>query len=169
MYWPPNAEGMIWFIDEILPLLRQRSGSVALDIVGKRPPAGLRQRAARDPAVCLAGYVADLGPIMACAAVFIVPLLAGSGMRVKILTAMAYGVPVVSTTYGAEGIDAVDGQDLLLADTPAGFATAVVGLLADPARAARIGTAGRRLVTRRYDFRQLLAPLEALLAPEMTP
>jgi glycosyltransferase involved in cell wall biosynthesis len=90
-------------------------------------------------------------------------------MRVKILTAMAYGVPVVSTTSGAEGIDAVDGEALLLADTPAAFAAAVSDLLANPQRAAQLGAAGRGLVAGRYDFRQTMAPLEALLNPEVTP
>src|SRR4029079_7878484 len=94
-------------------------------------------------------------PYGAKSQVFVVPLLAGGGMRVKILDAWARGLPVVSTTIGAEGLDARDGDNLLLADTTAAFAEAVNRVLGDAALAARLSEAGRRTVGTQYDWRAI--------------
>jgi glycosyltransferase involved in cell wall biosynthesis len=122
-----------------------------LSIVGRRPPEEIL--AYRSPDVLVTGAVDDVRPYLESAAVVVVPLRLGSGTRLKILEAMAMGKAVVSTTLGAEGIDVVAGQNILLADDPATFASQIRRLLENPSLAARIGAAGRRLVEERYSWR----------------
>jgi len=162
MYWPPNIDGIWWFLREVYPLIRSERPSVVLDIVGSRPPAELRELGARDSAVNVTGYVDDPIPYSERAAAFIVPLRAGGGMRVKILNALAQGMPIVSTTLGAEGIAVTPGEDILLADTPGDFAQCVLRLLDEPGLAASLGAAGRCLVKQRYDYRVACRALDAV-------
>ena len=103
------------------------------------------------------GYVPDLDPFLASASVSIVPLRVGGGTRLKILNALAHGIPTVSTTIGAEGLDLEDGRDLLLADDPETFAHQVAVLLSDEDQRARLRANGRRSVESRYSW-QALAP-----------
>jgi glycosyltransferase involved in cell wall biosynthesis len=164
MYWPPNIDGVMWFIREMFPQIRQRRPDAVFDVVGSRPPPALRQLSRDGSGINVTGYVADPTPYLEQTGVFVVPLRAGGGMRVKILNALAQGLPIVSTTLGAEGIAVTDGEHILIADRPADFATAVLRLLDDPALAARLGAAGRRLVERSYDYRIACQPLDAVYA-----
>lgn len=158
MHYPPNADAIRWFQHAIWPQLR---GGLAagVDIVGTRPPSDLVAWGADDPAVTVHGYVEDVEPLYERAAAVIVPLRSGSGVRVKILEALARGVPVVSTTIGAEGLDLRHGEHLLIADTPEGFAAAVAAVLADPAAAAARARVARELVLARYDWRACCRPV----------
>ena len=152
MYWPPNMEGVLWFASEIWPAILDAQPKALLTILGKNPPLAVRDLAVRwGNRVAVTGYVADPRPFLAETAVFLVPLRSGGGMRVKILEAWGWALPVVATTIGAEGIDVRPGEDILLADDPAEFAAAVIALLADPARRRALGQAGRRSVEARYD------------------
>jgi glycosyltransferase involved in cell wall biosynthesis len=160
MYWPPNIDGVLWFLREIWPLIRERRPDAVFDVVGSRPPAEILAYGENDSGVNVTGYVADIAPYLAQAGVFIVPLRAGGGMRVKILNALAQGLPIVSTTLGAEGITVTPGHDILIADEPADFATAVLRLLDDPALATRLRENGRRLAEQVYDYRQACRPLD---------
>jgi len=153
MYWPPNIDGLTWFVRHVYPLIRAARPDVALDLVGARPPASFVALARRDPTISVPGYVEDVTPILARAGVFVVPLLAGGGMRVKILNALAQGLPIVSTSIGAEGIAVTPGVDILLADDAPSFAQAVVRVLDDAALAERLGAAARRTAVERYDYR----------------
>jgi glycosyltransferase involved in cell wall biosynthesis len=112
--------------------------------------------------VNVTGYVDDPQAYQEMAGVMVVPLRAGGGMRVKILNALAQGLPVVSTTLGYEGIAVEPGRHLLRADTPADFAQAVLCLLADPRKAAELGQAGRELVCSTYDYRETGRRLESI-------
>jgi glycosyltransferase involved in cell wall biosynthesis len=163
MFYPPNADGVHWFATGAFPAVRRRLPGVRFYVAGSRPPRRIR-RLAREPGVVVTGYVADLGPLLRRSAVTVVPVHSGSGMRVKILEAFARGLPVVSTTIGAEGIDARDGEHLLLADDPQAFAARVVDVLTDPAAAAALASAGRALVETRYDWRTALAGLDGVYA-----
>jgi glycosyltransferase involved in cell wall biosynthesis len=98
------------------------------------------------------------------AAVVVVPVLAGSGMRVRILEAMARAMPVVTTSLGCEGIQARSGEDLQVEDTPKGFAAQVVKVLRDPALQTRLAEGGRRLAVGRYDWRAVLKELDRVYA-----
>jgi glycosyltransferase involved in cell wall biosynthesis len=159
MYWPPNIDGVLWFAREALPLIRRAEPDAPFYIVGARPPAEVRALAL-DSTVEVTGYVDDPTPYFESSALMVVPLRAGGGMRVKILEALAHGIPVVSTTIGAEGIDVTAGEHLLIADEPAAFAEAVVRLLRDRALADRLAAAGRRHAMSRYDWRAVCPAIE---------
>lgn len=160
MFWPPNVDGVRWFVETVWPRLRATRPDVAFDIVGPRPPRGLRALAPPGSGIRLVGYVDDPNVYLERAAVMVVPLRAGSGMRVKILTALAQGLPVVSTSMGCEGIAVEAGVHLLVADEPAAFAAATLRLLDDRAEAERLGANGRQLVARRYDYRAVYPQLQ---------
>jgi glycosyltransferase involved in cell wall biosynthesis len=157
LHWPPNEEGVRYFAKEIWPLVRAARPDATCRVVGRA--SATQQRELSGDALTLAGYAQDLAAEWAGARVFVVPLRTGGGMRVKILEAFAHGVPVVSTTVGAEGIDARHGEHLLLADEPAVFAEAVVRLLGDDDRAASLGRAGRHLLEQRYSLEAIEPPL----------
>jgi glycosyltransferase involved in cell wall biosynthesis len=158
-----------WWLREGYERLRALHPQVEYDIVGPRPPAPLRKLASRHPGAHIHGYVADPMPFWTGASVLAVPLLSGGGVRVKILEAMASGVPIVSTTIGCEGLAARAGEHLLVADTPTGFAEACARLLADDALARRLAENAYQFVLDRYDACVALAPLDeayAAIAPE---
>jgi glycosyltransferase involved in cell wall biosynthesis len=150
MRYFPNLDGIQYFLSEIWPGLAQRHPQARLKLIGPNPtPEVLRHQG---PRVEVTGLVEDLRPHLAQAAAVIVPLRVGGGTRFKILEAMAMGRPVVSTTLGAEGIAATQGEDILLADDPAAFAAAAGRLLDDAVAADRLGASGRTLVERRYSW-----------------
>jgi polysaccharide biosynthesis protein PslH len=156
MHWPPNSEGALWFAREALPAIHAQTPQAVFYAIGRQPPAALAALDHdRHGLIETPGYVADPEPYWRDSQVFVVPLLAGGGMRVKILDAWARGVPVVSTTIGAEGLDYADGDNLLLADTPAAFAYAVSRVLKDRALAARLAAGGRRTMATHYDWRAI--------------
>ena len=159
MYWPPNIDGVLWFAREVLPLIRPAKPDAPFYIVGARPPAEV-QALALDASVEVTGYVEDPQPYLESSALMVVPLRAGGGMRVKILEALARGIPVVSTTIGAEGIDVTPDEHLLIADEPAEFAAAVVRLLRDRAFADQLAASGRRHAISRYDWRAVCPAIE---------
>jgi sugar transferase (PEP-CTERM/EpsH1 system associated) len=162
MYWPPNIDGVLWFAHEVYPLIRQQRPDVCFDIVGARPPQEIVALDSDGTGIHVTGYVADPTPYLQRAALMVVPLRAGGGMRVKILNAMAQGLPIVSTKLGAEGIGVTNGENILMADTPADFAAAVLRLLEDPVQAGHLGAAGRRLIEQTYDYRVACRPLEEI-------
>jgi glycosyltransferase involved in cell wall biosynthesis len=150
MDWRPNQDGIRWYLDEVHPLLRGRV-EAPLVVVGRNPPSWLSEDHL-PPDVEVTGSVPDVRPYLERAGVFVVPLRAGGGSRLKILEALAAGRAVVSTTVGAEGLDLEDGKHLVLADTPEIFAAAVEGLLGDRDRARALGLAGRKRVEDRYGW-----------------
>ena len=164
MYWPPNIDGVQWFVDEVYPLIRARRPEAALDVVGARPPQSLLALNQSGRNIRVTGYVDDPRPFLRNAGVFIVPLRAGGGMRVKILEALSQGLPVVSTTLGCEGIAVEDGRHLLVADTPADFAQAVLRLLEDADLARALGQQGRERMVAQYDYRVAYRPLDVVYA-----
>lgn len=169
MFYPPNVEGVLWFATEIFPLIRRQSPGTRFYVVGSRPPASVANLHDEERGIVVTGYVSDLGPLLQEAAVTIVPVHSGSGMRVKILEAFARGIPVVSTTVGAEGIEARSGEHLLVADEPAAFARAVLSLVQEPREAERLASSARRLVTEKYDWRTALTGLDRVYSTEPAP
>lgn len=151
MYWPPNADGVRWFVQQVWPLVRAQLPAARFVALGKDPLPELRST----PGVAAPGYVDDLEPYWRGGGVFIVPLRAGGGMRVKILDAWLHGLPVVSTCVGAEGIAYRDGQDICIADQPAEFAAHLLRLLTDGAAYRALGQAGRRAVEAHYDWKKI--------------
>lgn len=151
MYWPPNVDSMLYFCREIFPLVKDRVPGSTLTIAGQRPAATVRALAS-DPAVMVTGYVEDLTDLARQCGVFVVPLRSGSGVRVKILSALGMGLPVVSTSVGAEGLEVTDGKHVLIADTPEEFAEATARILEDDVLARSLGENGRRLVCEKYSW-----------------
>lgn len=140
MGYGPNADGVSWFVKEILPRVVARHPDARLVAVGQEPPAILLGH----PNVEATGFVPDERVQVARGRVFVVPIRWGSGVRTKILNALAMNRPVVSTTIGAEGLEVAHDRSILLADDPAAFADAVCALLEDDARAAALAQEGLR-------------------------
>jgi glycosyltransferase involved in cell wall biosynthesis len=161
MFWPPNSEGVAWWLREGYEHLRSLCPEVTYDIVGARPPRELQILAEQFAGVHLHNYVADIQPFWMHAAALAVPILSGGGVRVKILEAMALGVPVISTTIGAEGLEVRHREHLLIADTPKEFAHACHEVLQDEQLSQRLAHNGRQLILERYDARIALRSLDA--------
>jgi glycosyltransferase involved in cell wall biosynthesis len=144
--WSPNVEGLRWFLDRVWPGLSREAGPrFELHIVGSNPPLDVAQ-AAEDGAVRVHGYVDDISDLKRESDVLIAPLLSGSGVRVKVVEGLAAGLPVVATAKGIEGLTAVPGRDLLLAEDAAAFAAALVRLASDPDLRRRLSEAGQDYV-----------------------
>ena len=159
MDFRPNVDAVLWFSQEVLPRIRHESHETRFWVVGKDPHPRLAALA-DDPAVVVTGWVDDVRPYIASAAVYAIPLRIGGGTRLKVLEAMAMSKAIVSTALGCEGFDLVPDQELLIADKPADFADAVLALLRDPQRRGRMGRAARRFAGSRYDWRMIVPRLE---------
>jgi glycosyltransferase involved in cell wall biosynthesis len=156
--YAPNVDGVIHFVHNIWPRIAAAHPEARFKIIGGRPPPSIQALAG--PGVELTGFVPDLRPHLAAAALVVVPLRLGGGTRLKIVEAMAMGKAIVSTTLGAEGIEAVSGRDLVIEDQPAAFADAVNRLLAEPVVAMDIGQSARRLAVERYAWSAAAQALE---------
>lgn len=164
MFWPPNSEGVQWWLRAGYAKLQALCSPVTYDIVGAKPPIALQRLASSQTGVRLHGYVADVEHFWIHATMLLVPLLSGGGVRVKILEAMAMGVPVVSTTVGCEGLAVHDGEHLLLADTPEALATACSRLLHEPDLATQLAKNALHLVRQQYDTSTALQRLDTIYA-----
>jgi glycosyltransferase involved in cell wall biosynthesis len=157
--YAPNEDAALTLITEILPRLRAACGdAVALRIAGAGATARLRA-AASGPGVALLGPVGDLAAEYARAGLIPLPIRAGGGTRIKLLEAMAHRRPVVAFPIAAEGIDAIDGQHLVIAAETEAFADACIALLRDPVRADALAMAGYERVRAQYDFDVVTARL----------
>jgi glycosyltransferase involved in cell wall biosynthesis len=156
LHWPPNAQGILWFAERVFPRVLESVPDAVMTVIGKNPQH-IPNAHSQLPAARLevTGYVDDPRPYLEDTAVFAVPLLAGGGMRVKIVDAWTWGLPVVSTSIGAEGIDIRPGENILIADTPAEFAQATVQLLQDRDRNEALAEGGRRWVEEHYSWRRV--------------
>ncbi len=157
MDYHANIDAAVYFAREIWPSLRERlrkqnAAELRFTVVGRSPTPEVRVLQ-NLPGIEVTGTVPDVRPYYREAVAVVVPLRVGGGTRLKILEAMAAGVPVVSTTLGAEGLEVEPGRDLLLADTPAAFADAIASLRDQPPRWRQLSDAGRTLVARVYDWR----------------
>lgn len=169
MGWFPNRDGVEWFLRDIFPRILTARPDAEFVLVGKAD--GLDVPADVAPRVRRAGFVPDLRPLVHDAAVYVVPLRAGSGTRLKVLEAMALGKAIVTTAVGSEGIALRDGHSALYADDAESFAAAALALLGDPERAARLGGAARACAESTYGWdaigRGLLDLYDRLLMPGM--
>ena len=164
MDWLPNIDGMRFFCDEVLPLIRRERPDCSVAIVGRLPTREIKAMAERDPLIQVTGTVDDVKPYLWKAAVSIVPLRIGGGTRMKIYEAMAARVPVVLTTIGAEGLDIHPPNDIRIADDPASFAQQCLALLNDPAASERQAGAAWDLVANNFGWDSIARQFEGILA-----
>jgi glycosyltransferase involved in cell wall biosynthesis len=164
MDWFPNRDAVTFFVARMLPVLKQSVPHIRFVVAGRNPPPAFVSKFAGVSGIKFTGNVPDMRAEIAKAAVCIVPLRIGSGTRLKILEAAAMAKPVVSTRIGAEGLNFVDGEEIVLADEPRAFARAIVALLADPARRRTMGLAARRRVEIQYSMSALRSALGQALA-----
>ncbi len=153
MNYGPNVDGVRAFVRDALPAVHAAFPDALLEIVGGDPSPEVRALAGER--VLVTGRVPDVRPYLERAAMLVVPLRVGGGTRLKIVEAAAMGTPVVSTRIGAEGLGLVDGRHVLLSDTPAALAHAVVTLLREPGRARSLAAAASALVRERFSWPSL--------------
>ncbi|HEX9015432.1 MAG TPA: glycosyltransferase, partial [Chloroflexota bacterium] len=154
MDYRPNVDAVRWFASDVLPLVAARRPEIRFEIVGRSPSPAVIKLAA-NPSVVVTGAVADVAPYFARATLFVVPMRMGGGVRLKLLEALACGVPVVSTAMGAEGTGLRAGEHFLEANRPGAFARAVVDLIDDDVLRNRICVAGREAVVRLFDWSRI--------------
>lgn len=152
MDWLPNEDGLDWFCDEILPLVRAKVPAATLSVVGRNPSPRVKSLAARHTGVTVTGTVPDVRPYLERAGALVVPLRIGGGTRLKIYEGMSMGRPTVSTTIGAEGLPVHHGAEILIADSATDFAEAVAGVLADPSSADALGQRAAARVRRDFSW-----------------
>jgi GT2 family glycosyltransferase len=155
----PNQEGLRWFTREVLPQILEKRPRARLVIVGAEPPP--RHVLPPGEAIELRGFVEDVREPLARYALFVCPILRGSGMRVKLLEAFAAGIPVVSTPLGAEGLAGRDGEFCALAPDAKGFAQRVIELLDDPEKGRAMAARARAEVVQHRDTKTITAKLAA--------
>lgn len=158
--WYPNRDAMEYFCLKVLPLIRERGIKSTVTWIGRAPERVKREYAERF-GVELTGYLPDMQPLVQRAACYVAPLRTGGGTRLKILDAWAMGKAVVSSTVGCEGLDARDGENILIRDTPEDFADAIERVLTDGALRHRLGTEARRTVESQYDWEVIGRPMIA--------
>jgi sugar transferase (PEP-CTERM/EpsH1 system associated) len=159
MDYHANVDGVHWFCREILPRIRRQKPDVVFQIVGGYPTEDVK-RLAIPGQVEVTGFVEDVRPYLKEATAVVVPLRIGGGTRLKILESLAMGKAVISTTLGAEGIAAVDGREILLADRPTQFADRVIDALDNPDLRKSLHSAGRELVETQYSWASIGNRLE---------
>ena len=162
MDWLPNEDGMLHFVADILPRIREAEPEVTVSIVGRAPTPAV-QRLARERGVEVTGRVDDVRPHIGTADAYVVPLRIGGGTRLKIFEAMSMAKAVVSTSVGAEGLPVSPDRDILIADEPAAFAAAVVRLIRNVDDRRRIESAARALVLQQYDWSAVAHDFERAL------
>jgi glycosyltransferase involved in cell wall biosynthesis len=163
----PNLDGLRWFLTEVWHRVLAVSPEARLTVIGSNAPPEVNDLA-KNQGIQLLGYVPDINPYLDRAAVSVAPLRYGSGMKGKVIEAMASGLPVVSTTVGVQGLQSRPGQDVLVADDPEGFARGVIELLSNPARAQQLGLAGQRYIAGLCSPQVVAEAVEVALAIAMS-
>ncbi|MFH1277258.1 MAG: glycosyltransferase family 4 protein [Candidatus Eisenbacteria bacterium] len=161
--WAPNREAARWLADAVFPIVRRAVPSAELRIAGDDPNGTVGDLHRPESGIHVLGRVDDAAETVRAAAIFVVPLRVGGGVRLKILEAMANERPVVSTALGVEGIPCRNGEHLLVADDAESIAGGIVSLIRDEGAAASIARAGRSLVEREFGWNRIVERLEAIL------
>lgn len=165
MDYLPNEDAALFFLRAILPLVRREVPAASFTVVGRNPTGALRRAASQTTGARVTGAVPDMRPHLGSADLVVVPLRMGRGVKVKMLEAMAMGLPIVASPIAVEGLAVTPGVDVVVANSPGDFADAVVHLLRDPARAGQIGEAARRLVEGRYRWEGIGPLIDRCLDP----
>lgn len=160
--WWPNKDAVLWFYRHILSAVRKRIPQAKLLVVGVNPPDEIKRIGKRDRSVEVTGYVKDVQPYFKKAGVFVVPIRAGAGVRVKILDALAFGIPVVSTKIAATGIKVRNKKEIFIENEEKNFAKAVVELLKDKGLAEELSLNGIKFIKENYNQKKAKKVLEKI-------
>jgi polysaccharide biosynthesis protein PslH len=164
-----NRHGMLQFMQHAWPALAQAYPDVNIHVIGSNPPGEIKQLAERDTRVKVHGFVPDVRPYFDGAAAAICPIWDGGGTRIKVLDALAQGMPLVATSIGAEGIEVVPERDLLIADTPQDFVQQISRLFDQPELRQRLSANGRKLAEAVYSWDSIGRKLSGLYAAAYVP
>lgn len=156
-----NKGAITFFFKSIWAELADRVSTIEIDVVGKNPPAWLRELSLRDSRVHVPGFVEDVRPYFQKATMFVCPIMDGGGTRLKILDALAMGMPIVSTTFAASGLDLRDGDHLLLADTPEAMIEQIRRVLDDKALREQLAQGAVNVVRQTYSWDTIGHSLQA--------
>ena len=148
----PNTDAVFWLAQDIFPLVLQKFPDAILYIIGRNPPRALLSLAAAKPQIKVLGFVDDVTTYLRRCSVFAAPLRFGGGVKIKILHAMAHGIPVVTTKIGAEGIEGMQSETVVVGDTTQRLADSISSLFADIERAERVGSYGYDTVSKLYSW-----------------
>ncbi|MBC7229731.1 MAG: glycosyltransferase [Actinobacteria bacterium] len=159
----PNRDAVVWFHANMWPRVKERVPDARFYVVGKDPTPDLLAIARRDPSVVVTGTVDDVRPYFERSKVFVNPVRIGGGFRGKLLEAMAMGLPIVTTALGAEGVEAENGREMVIADDPAAFADAVARLLEDDEACALLGERAREMAVECFSWEKGVEELEKVL------
>ncbi len=165
MDWMPNIECVHHFVRDIFPRILATRPDARFLVIGRDPAPSLQRLAAENDRILLTGTVDDVRPQLDRCEVLVVPLRSGGGTRIKIFEAMAQGVPVVSTTIGAEGLPVTHGESILIADEPEAFSDAVLTLLQSPETRETLARQSRELLVRSYSWESVTASFLELCLP----
>jgi glycosyltransferase involved in cell wall biosynthesis len=163
MDWLPNIDGVRYFVRDVLPLIRRRRPGCTFGIVGRTPVAAIAALPQQDRNIFVTGTVPDVRPYLWGSAVSIVPLRIGGGTRLKIYESMAAGVPLVSTTIGAEGLSVNPPKDIRIADSPDAFAGQCLDLLDNADERWRLATAALNMVRSKFSWQHVASCFERTL------
>lgn len=167
MDYHPNEDAIVWFTENVWPKIREANSQVALELVGKSPPEQVEALGDRED-ITVTGFVEDITEWVQRATVVVIPIRVGTGVRMKILHAMAMGKPIVSTATGMQGIAVEDDVHALIRDEPTDFATGVNHLLEEENRRTELGTNAKKFVAEHYGYDSVAMKLEAVYE-EITP
>lgn len=155
MNWYPNVEAVLYLCNEIMPLLRERCRDVSLKIIGANPPEEIKQFNLSTSDIQVLGFVDEIRDHIEEATLYVCPIMDGGGTKLKILDALGMGKAIVAHRIASEGIEVRDGENIVFADSPEEYCSAIVDLLKDPAKRERLGRAGRQLAEERYEFESI--------------
>jgi glycosyltransferase involved in cell wall biosynthesis len=153
MDYKPNEEGILWFLDNVFPKVKDRFQNTVFYIIGRNPSKKIKSLESEN--IKVLGYVEDIIPYYNKASFFVVPLISSGGQKLRILNAMSFKKCVISTRTAAESLDVEENRNILFADDAQQFANKIIGLLNNPQTARDIAEKGYELVARKYDWKEI--------------
>jgi glycosyltransferase involved in cell wall biosynthesis len=159
----PNIDGIKWFVDDIFPIVSKQIPGIKIHVVGSNMPKDLEQYLSKRKGVIVDGFVEDISPILTKSRVFVAPLRYGAGVKGKVGQAIEFGIPVVSTTIGAEGMKLKNGTSISLADSPEAFAQSIIDLYFDQKHWTKIQLAAKEVINTYFSSESAKKKLEKIL------
>lgn len=155
MNWYPNIEAVLYLCNQVMPLLRDHYDDITLKIIGANPPDEILKFNSTTTDIKILGFVDEIRDHIEKATLYVCPIMDGGGTKLKILDALGMGKAIVAHRIASEGIEVVDGESIVFADSPEEYRDAIINLLNDPAKRRQLGEASRKLAIERYDFKSI--------------